>query len=89
MILAQKHNVCDFIVEEEAFEGVKRIAEKVAADVELVCGLKPEIRGNAPAQADACVERSDALSTLRKELHNSSDPVVAFAAKDYFEFKIL
>ena len=41
------------------------------------------------AQADACVERSDALSTLRKELHNSSDPVVAFAAKDYFEFKIL
>ena len=38
MILAQKHNVCDFIVEEEAFEGVKRIAEKVAADVELVCG---------------------------------------------------
>ena len=55
MILAQKHNVCDFIVEEEAFEGVKRIAEKVAADVELVCGLKPEIRGNAPAQADACV----------------------------------
>ena len=55
MILAQKHNVCDFIVEEEAFEGVKRIAEKVAADVELVCGLKPEIRGNVPAQADACV----------------------------------
>ena len=41
------------------------------------------------AQADACVERSEALSQARKDLHNSSDPVVAFAAKDYFEVKIL
>ena len=32
-----------FLVEETAFEGVKRIAAKVAADVEKVTGNLPEI----------------------------------------------
>ena len=32
-----------FIVEQEAFEGVKRIAKKVALDFEKVCGSRPDI----------------------------------------------
>ena len=52
-------------------------------------GLIGEARRAYQNQADACVERSEALSQARKDLHNSSDPVVAFAAKDYFEVKIL
>lgn len=32
-----------FLVEEDAFEGVKRIAGKVAGDMKLVSGIKPEI----------------------------------------------
>lgn len=32
-----------FLVEEEAYEGVKRIAEKVAGDMKLVSGIKSEI----------------------------------------------
>ena len=32
-----------FLVEEEAYEGVKRIAGKVAGDMKLVSGIKPEI----------------------------------------------
>lgn len=52
-------------------------------------GLIGEARRSYQNQADACVERSEALSQARRDLHNSSDPVVAFAAKDYFEVKIL
>jgi len=36
-------NAFPFIVESEAFEGVKRIAQKVAADFEKVCGVQPQI----------------------------------------------
>ena len=63
-------------------------SERASLQAEAL-NLVGEVGRAYQAQADACVERSDALSTLRKELHNSSDPVVAFAAKDYFEFKIL
>lgn len=34
------------LVEEEAFEGVKRIAQKVATDIEKVIGNRPEIRNS-------------------------------------------
>ncbi len=63
-------------------------SERASLQAEAL-NLVGEARRAYQNQADSCVERSDALSTLRKELHNSSDPVVAFAAKDYFEFKIL
>jgi len=36
-------NAFPFTVESEAFEGVKRIAKKVAADFEKVCGVLPRI----------------------------------------------
>ncbi len=43
MDLANKAKKTVFLVEETAFEGVKRIAAKVAADVEKVTGILPEI----------------------------------------------
>lgn len=44
MELANRYNVIPFLYEEQAYEGVKRIAGKVAEDVELVCGKKPEMQ---------------------------------------------
>jgi hypothetical protein len=38
-----KINSCQFIVESEAFEGVKKIAQKVAKDFEKVCGVMPKV----------------------------------------------
>ncbi|MCR5797294.1 MAG: glycosyl hydrolase 115 family protein [Eubacterium sp.] len=35
--------MAELLIEEESYEGVKRIGEIVAEDVELVCGTKPEI----------------------------------------------
>ena len=34
-------NICSIIVEETAFEGVRRIAETLAGDIECVCSQKP------------------------------------------------
>lgn len=34
-----------FIVEETAYEGVRKIASKVAEDVNKVCGIKPDLAG--------------------------------------------
>lgn len=42
----EKYSV-PFLVEEEAYEGVKRIAGKVAEDMELVCGRKPVMLSRA------------------------------------------
>lgn len=40
-------------------------------------------------QADDCVEKAQKLIDARKELRASSDPVIAWAAEDYFEFSKL
>lgn len=40
-------------------------------------------------QADDCVEEAQKLIDARKELRASSDPVIAWAAEDYFEFSKL
>lgn len=42
--LANTQEAVPFLVEVQAFEGVKRIAGKVAADVEKVCGARPEVK---------------------------------------------
>lgn len=41
MWLFEEEHVSPFLVEPEAYEGVKRIADKVADDVEAVCGKRP------------------------------------------------
>ena len=43
LIQCGSQNAATFIVETEAFEGVKRIAQKVANDFEKVCGTLPTI----------------------------------------------
>lgn len=43
-----------FLIEGQAYEGVKRIGQRVAQDVELVTGVKPEIRQEA-AQCEGSV----------------------------------
>ena len=52
-----------FTVEAEAFEGVKRIAKKVAADFEKVCGNLPEILQTLPKENQ---ENSVIFATLGK-----------------------
>ena len=44
IVLADKTGALPFLIEENAFEGVKRVAKKVARDVEKVCGVKPKVR---------------------------------------------
>ena len=44
MELVKNGKAAMFLVEETAYEGVRRIAEKVAEDVEKVSGFKPDIR---------------------------------------------
>ena len=41
-------NTCHILVEEKAFEGVKRIAGTLAEDIECVCGVKPDLKIGAP-----------------------------------------
>ena len=42
MYLYKENQVADIYLEDYAFSGVKKIAEKVAHDVELVVGQKPK-----------------------------------------------
>ena len=43
MWLFEEGSVSPFLVEPEAYEGVKRIADKVAEDVQAVCGKRPNV----------------------------------------------
>ena len=42
--LYKNGSLCDILVEDSAFDGVKLVANAHAEDIELVCGKKPEIR---------------------------------------------
>lgn len=61
---------CKILVEDCAFEGVKRIADTVAEDISLVCGHKPEVVGddcdvrNTDTIIAATYGNSDFLSKL-------------------------
>ncbi len=41
------------LIEPEAYEGVRRIAGRVARDIELVTGVRPEVSGAVPGSEDA------------------------------------
>ncbi len=55
MILVQNQKALPFIVEDCAYEGVKRIAVKVAADVEKVSGVLPQIIPDAKSKPEKCL----------------------------------
>lgn len=38
------HQIASFIIEKEAFLGVRKIAEKVTQDIELVCQKRPQVK---------------------------------------------
>ena len=44
-----------FIVEETAYEGVRKIAGKVAEDVNKVCGIKPNLAGEIRSDSERIV----------------------------------
>ena len=67
LVLGSKKTV--LLVEDEAYEGVKRIAEIVAADIELVTGEKPAVTTRMPASDEqiilcATVGRSNLLPQI-------------------------
>lgn len=81
--LVSERQVTPLVVENEAFEGVKRIAQAVASDVELVTGKKPAVM-SSPQKADeaslcgvlcATVEHSTVLDTLEKSGKISLDEI--------------
>jgi len=47
--------VCNIIVEEKAFEGVKKIAGVVAQDIQSVCGLLPQVITGTPEGSSGTV----------------------------------
>jgi hypothetical protein len=84
-------NPCTFIVENGAFEGVKRIAKKVAADFERVCGSlpnitdKPENSGNAVVFAT--LEKSPLLDTLADA--GKFDPSIIHGKREVYQIKLI
>ncbi len=73
--------LCDILVENSAFEGVKRVAQIHAGDIELVCGKKPnvvscvsEIKSESVIIA-ATVGKSEILDNLIKEGKVSAEGV--------------
>lgn len=55
MVINSKHGTIHFVVENEAFEGVKRVAVKVASDVTKVCGNSLKITDNILQHFDGAV----------------------------------
>ncbi len=55
MTLAEGKKVLSFVIEESAFEGVKRVAAKVAKDVEKVSGALPDILTSADCAGEQLV----------------------------------
>jgi hypothetical protein len=82
-------NKFTFVVEKEAFEGVKRIAQKVAADFERVCAVNPDITETVPSGADsentvifATLGKSGFLDDLIRE--GKYDPCVISGRREVF-----
>jgi hypothetical protein len=84
-------NPCPFIVENGAFEGVKRTAKKIAADFEKVCGSlpkitdKPENGGNAVVFAT--LGKSPLLDTLADV--GKFDPSLICGKREVYQIKLL
>ncbi len=78
-ILSNNNGVAPILVEATAFEGVKRIVEVVACDIELVCSKKPEIVSEPVADKvifAATVGKSEFLDKLVAEGKINLDNVI-------------
>jgi len=85
------HNAFPFIVESEAFEGVKRIAQKIAVDFEKVCGIQPQIT-EKPAKNDVVIvfatlgksQLTDKLISAKK-----FDPSLIRGKREVYQIKLI
>jgi len=84
-------NSCPFTVEPDAFEGVKRVAKKVAADFEKVCGKLPEITEkpeNAPGLVlFATLGKSPLTDALIRE--GKFDPSPIRGKREVYQIKLI
>ena len=85
-----KQNAFPLTVEEEAFEGVKRIARKVAADFEKVCGVLPQITGK-PNGGAAIIFATLGKSPLTDKLISAGkfDPSLMRGKREVYQIKLI
>jgi hypothetical protein len=83
-------NAFPFTVEDEAFEGVKRIARKVAADFEKVCGVLPRITGKPSGEA-AIIFATLSKSPLTDKLISAGkfDPSLIRGKREVYQIKLI
>jgi hypothetical protein len=87
-------NKFTFVIENSAFEGIKRIAQKVASDFEKVCGVCPDLSETVPLGEDsqntvifATLGKSPFVDTLvSKGLYDSS---VISGKREVFSIKFI
>ena len=84
-------NVRHFTVEPDAFEGVKRIAQKVAADFEKVCGVLPAIAGELPKGENTVIFATLGKSPLTDKLirENKFDPSLIRGKREVYQIKLI
>jgi len=80
-----------FIVENSAYEGVKRIAKKVAADFEKVCGVLPQITEKLPKSGTAVIFATLGKSQLTDKLINDNkfDPSLIRGKREVYQIKFI
>jgi hypothetical protein len=87
----EAQNACPFMVEPDAFEGVKRIARKVAGDFGKICGKTPEITektGNAPCLIlFATLGKSPLTDRLTRE--GKFDPSLIRGKREVYQIKLI
>jgi hypothetical protein len=86
-----RQNACPFTVEAEAFEGVKRIARKVAADFEKVCGVSPDITEEPAKSGAAIIFATLGKSPLTDRLISAGkiDPSVISGKREVYQIKLI
>ncbi|MDR2922206.1 MAG: glycosyl hydrolase 115 family protein [Treponema sp.] len=84
-------NPCAFIVENEAFEGVKRIAKKAAADFEKVCGVLPKITEKCENCGNAVIFATVGKSPLLDTLAGAGkfDPSPIRGKREVYQIKFI
>jgi hypothetical protein len=84
-------NLSPFIVENGAFEGVKRIAKKVAADFEKVCGSLPKImdkpKNNGSVVIFATLGHSPLVDMLKEA--GKFDPSLIRGKREVYQIKLI
>jgi len=84
-------NSFPFTVESEAFEGVKRIARKAAADFEKVCGVLPQITEEPAKSGTAIIFATLGRSPLTDKLINEKkfDPSLIRGKREVYQIKLI